>query len=60
MRQVTHWVDYENQIQFAIDQLRKYGTEPIIRSKIKNGRKTTLIALFRADMKGEGSTSQFN
>ena len=53
MRQVTHWVESESEINFAIDQLKVYGIEPIIMYQVRDGQKTGLLALFREDMKGE-------
>ena len=55
MRQVTHWPENVESIQFAVDQLKKYGVEPIIRTQPRTGK----VALFRADMKGEGSVTKF-
>jgi len=46
MKQVTEWVETAQMLDFAVKQLEKYGTEPIILKQAFTG----LIALFRADM----------
>ena len=49
MRPVTRWVDKKEEIEFAAEQLKKYGTEPIWREQIINGFHTGKSALYRND-----------